>query len=338
MWRKLYFMWIFDSLCFKYGFKSQGGLMSQPIENKLNKIPIVNWIVKLLKRVNLPGFEGFSCYDLLEMYVIGIFKGALTTRASAIAFSFFTAVFPFLLFIIILIPYIPVDNFKVDFLGFLDSFLPPQTSEFFNQNIFENINNRSTGGLLSTVFLVSMFLMANGVNAVFSGFENSYHQQLNRNFIKQYFYAFGVAIILVVLLILTVVGFGYAQIYLIHPIVERFGSGDASNELFWITQAKYFFFVLMIYLSMASLYYFGTKDGKLSSFFSVGALFTTFLIILSSYLFGLYIENFSTYNELYGSIGALLILLFYFWLNANIILLGHELNSSLQFLKKKCAS
>jgi len=331
-------MWIFDPLCFKYGFKSQGGLMSQPIENKLNKIPILNWIVKLLKRVNLLGFEGFSFYDLLEMYVIGIFKGALTTRASAIAFSFFTAVFPFLLFIIILIPYIPVDNFKVDFLGFLDSFLPPQTSDFFNQNIFENINNRSTAGLLSTVFLVSMFLMANGVNAIFSGFENSYHQQLNRNFIKQYFYAFGVAIILVVLLILTVVGFGYAQIYLIHPIVERFGSGDASNEFFWITQAKYFFFVLMIYLSMASLYYFGTKDGKLSSFFSVGALFTTLLILLSSYVFGLYIENFSTYNELYGSIGALLILLFYFWLNANIILLGHELNSSLQILKKKCAS
>jgi membrane protein len=307
--------------------------MSQSIENKLDKIPIVSWIANLLKRVNLPGFNGFTVYDLLEMYVIGIFKGALTTRASAIAFSFFTAIFPFLLFIIILIPYIPVANFQVDFLGFLDSFLPPQTSDFFNQNIFENINNRSTGGLLSTVFLVSMFLMANGVNAVFSGFENSYHQQLNRNFVKLYFYAFGVAIIL---LILTVIGFGYAQIYLIHPIVERFGSGDSSNELFWITQAKYFFFILMIYLSMASLYYFGTKDGKLSSFFSVGALFTTLLIILSSFLFGLYIENFSTYNELYGSIGALLILLFYFWLNANIILLGHELNSSLQLLKKQC--
>tara|TARA_B110000037_G_scaffold19231_1_gene20259 strand:+ start:26589 stop:27527 length:939 start_codon:yes stop_codon:yes gene_type:complete len=310
--------------------------MSQAIEDKLDKIPILNWIAKFLKRIKLPGFEGLSIYDLSEMYVIGIFKGTLTTRASAIAFSFFTAIFPFLLFIIILIPYIPFDNFKVDFLNFLDSFLPPQTSDFFNQNIFENINDTNTGGLLSTVFLISMFLMANGVNAVFSGFENAYHQQLNRNFIKQYFYAFGVAIILVVLLILTVIGFGYAQIYLIHPIIEKFGSGDASSELFWITRAKYFFFVLMIYVSMATLYYFGTKDGKLSSFFSVGAIFTTFLIISTSYLFGLYIENFSTYNELYGSIGALLILLFYFWLNANIILLGHELNSSLQLLKKKC--
>ena len=310
--------------------------MSAPIEQKLDKIPIIRWVMRLLKTLKLPGLEGLTVYDLLEMYVLGLINGAVSIRASAVAFSFFMALFPFLLFIIILIPYIPFEGFQSDFLNFLDTSLPPNTSEFFNQNIFENINNRSTGGLLSTVFLVSMFLMANGVNAVFSGFENSYHQQLNRNFVKQYFYAFGVAIILVILLILTVIGFGYAQIYLIHPIVERFGSGDSSNELFWITQAKYFFFILMIYLSMASLYYFGTKDGKLSSFFSVGALFTTLLIILSSFLFGLYIENFSTYNELYGSIGALLILLFYFWLNANIILLGHELNSSLQLLKKQC--
>ena len=310
--------------------------MSSSVENKIYNTPFLNWIAKILRQIKLPGFEGLSLFDLLEMYVIGIFKGALTTRASSIAFSFFTAIFPFLLFIIILIPYIPFDNFKVDFLNFLDSFLPPHTSDFFNENIFENINETRTGGLLSTVFLISMFLMANGVNAVFSAFENSYHQQINRHFVRQYIYALGVAIILVVLLILTVVGFGYAQIYLIHPILERFTASDSVSELFWITRAKYFFFVLMTYVSMATIYYFGTKDGKLSSFFSVGALFTTFLILLSSYLFGLYIENFSTYNELYGSIGALLILLFYFWLNANIILLGHELNSSLQLLKKKC--
>ena len=311
--------------------------MSSSLENKIDKIPILSWTAKVLKQVKLPGFEGLSAFDLLEMYVIGIFKGALTTRASAIAFSFFTAIFPFLLFIIILIPYIPFDDFKVNFLYFLDSILPPHTSDFFNENIFENINKTHTSGLLSTVFLISMFLMANGVNAVFSAFENAYHQQINRHFIKQYVYALGVAIILVILLIFTVVGFGYAQIYLIPPVLERFSAGDAVSKLFWVTKAKYFFFVLMTYISMATIYYFGTKDGRLSSFFSVGALFTTFLILLSSYLFGLYIENFSTYNELYGSIGALLILLFYFWLNANIILLGHELNSSLQLLKKKCS-
>jgi membrane protein len=312
--------------------------VTKHIEDKLDKIPVINLLVKLFKNIKLPGFEGLSIYDLFEMYFIGIVQGALTTRASAIAFSFFTAIFPFLLFIIILIPFIPFNNFQNQFLQFLDSFLPPQTSEFFNDNIFENINVNSQGSLLSTIFLLSIILMANGVNAVFSGFEHSYHDQLTRNVFKQYLYALGVAIILAFLLILTVGVFGYFQIYIITPLYESLSGKeiDSSNSgLRWLLLAKYAFFTIMVYLATATLYYFGTKEGRNSSFFSIGALFTTLLILLSSYLFGLYIDNFSKYNELYGSIGALVILLFYLWLNANILLLGFELNVTIRFLRKQ---
>ncbi len=313
--------------------------MSKPIEERLDKIPIVNLIVRFLKKIKLPGFEGLSIYDLLEMYVIGIVQGALTTRASAIAFSFFTAIFPFLLFIIILIPYIPFEGFQVQFLAFLDTFLPPQTSEFFNQNIFENISTNSQGSLLSTVFLLSMFLMANGVSAVFSGFEHSYHDQLTRNFFNQYLYALGVALILAFLVVLTVGVLGYTQIYIVQPLYENISGEDIESSkagLFWLNTAKFIFSTIMVYVATATLYFFGTKEGRQSKFFSIGAFFTTLLILLTSYLFGLYIENFSQYNELYGSIGALLILLFYLWLNSNIILLGYELNASLQQLRRKC--
>jgi membrane protein len=310
--------------------------MSTPIEQKLEKIPVLRWVVRLLKSIKLPGLEGLTLYDLLEMYILGIIHGALSIRASAVAFSFFMAIFPFLLFIIILIPYIPFEGFQSDFLNFLDASLPPNTSDFFNQNIFENINKNRGGGLISSVFLISMFLMSNVVNAVFSGFENSYHQQLNRNFIIQYLYAFGVSIILVFILIVTIIGVGFCEIYLIHPLYDSLNLNDAASELFWIDASKFLFFILMIYLTIAVLYFFGTKEGKQSRFFSVGALFTTFLALINSYLFGYYIENFSNYNQLYGSIGALLILLFYLWLNAIILLLGFELNASLQRLKQKC--
>jgi membrane protein len=178
--------------------------------------------------------------------------------------------------------------------------------------------------------------MSNGVNAVFSGFENSYHQQFNRSFINQYLYAFGVSIILVIILIITIIGIGFSEIYLIHPLYDTLNIEDTTTELFWLDASKFLFFVVMIYLIIAVLYFFGTKDGKQSRFFSVGALFTTLLVLLNSYLFGFYIENFSNYNQLYGSIGALLILLFYLWLNAIILLLGFELNASLQQLKQKC--
>ena len=308
--------------------------MSGEIESKLEQIPVIKWLVRLLKSIKLPGFEGLSLYDLLEMYIIGIVQGALTTRASAIAFSFFTAIFPFLLFVIIIIPYIPIENFQEEFLVFLDSFLPPQTSDFFNENIFENISKGKKGGLLSGVFLLSLILMANGVSAVFSGFEHSYHDQLTRNVVKQYLYALGVAIILAILVIATVGILGYFEIYVMENLRD-FGYIDSEQEQTGIVLGKYAFFVIMIYLVTAILYYFGTREGRHSKFFSIGALLTTLLIMLTSFLFGIYIENFSQFNELYGSIGALLILLFYFWLNANILLLGFELNVSLYKLRQK---
>ena len=311
--------------------------MTKPIEDKLEKLPVINLLVRFLKQIKLPGLEGLSVYDLMELYFMGIVKGALTTRASAIAFSFFTAIFPFLLFVIIVIPYIPIDDFQIKFEQFLNSFLPPQTSDFFFSNIFENISGSGGAGLLSSVFLLSMLLMANGVNAVFSGFENSYHEQLTRNVFQQYLYALGIALILAFLVLLTVAVFGYFQIYVIQPIYQGITGKDvleSDSGLGWIVFAKYMFFVLMVYLATATLYYFGTKEGKKSRFFSIGALLTTLLIISTSYLFGIYINNFSQYNELYGSIGALLILLLYLWLNSNILLLGYELNASLHVLRK----
>jgi membrane protein len=311
--------------------------MTKPIEDKLDKIPVINILARFFKRLKLPGLEGLSFYDLLELYITGIVKGALTTRASAIAFSFFTAIFPFLLFVLIIIPYVPIDDFKIEFLQFLESFLPPNTSDFFFENIFENIDQSQRGGLISTVFIISIALMAFGVNAVFSGFENSYHEQLTRNVFKQYLFSMGIALILTFLLILTIIVLGYIQIYVVQElfhVLEDKGYQVDSEGVFWADLVQYLFFVAMVYIATATLYYFGTREGRDSKFFSVGAIFTTLLIMLTSYLFGVYIENFGQYNKLYGSIGALLILLFYLWLNANILLLGYELNASLNKLRK----
>lgn len=313
--------------------------MTKPVEDKLDKIPVINILVRFFKQIKLPGLEGLSFYDLLELYITGIVRGALTTRASAIAFNFFMALFPFLLFVLIVIPYVPIDDFKIEFQVFLESFLPPNTSDFFFDNIFENIDQTQRGGLLSSVFILSIALMANGVNAVFSGFENSYHEQLTRNAFKQYLFALGIALILAFLLIVTIAVLGYFQIYIVQELLhalENRGYEVGSQNVIWTDVVKYVFFVLMVYIATSTLYYFGTKEGRYSNFFSVGALFTTLLIILTSYLFGIYIENFGQYNKLYGSIGALLILLFYLWLNSNILLLGYELNASLNKLRKRC--
>jgi membrane protein len=313
--------------------------MSETPPSKLFSYRLVKTLWTFLGGVKLPGFSGLTLLDLLKLYTLGIAKGAISTRASAIAFSFFMAIFPFLLFVLFLIPIIPIAGFEQEFMAFLESFLPPQTSDFFFDNIFGNLNSGQTqGGVLSSVFLLSILLMANGVNAVFTGFETSYHEQLSRNFFKQYLYALGVALLLAFLLVITVAFWGYFEIYVIQNIHEQLelrGITSSESELIWAKAGKYLFFVLIVYVATAILYYYGTSEGKALRFFSAGALLTTILIILTSYLFGVYINNFSNYNELYGSIGALLILLFYLWLNANILLLGYELNASLTLLKKR---
>lgn len=313
--------------------------MSETPPSKLFSYRLVKTLWTFFGGIKLPGFSGLTLLDLLKLYTLGIVKGAISTRASAIAFSFFLAIFPFLLFVLFLIPIIPIAGFEQEFMAFLESFLPPQTSDFFFDSIFGNLNSGQTqGGVLSSVFLLSILLMANGVNAVFTGFETSYHEQLSRNFFKQYLYALGVALLLAFLLVITVAFWGYFEIYVIQNIHEQLelrGIASSESELLWAKAGKYLFFVLIVYVATAILYYYGTSEGKALRFFSAGALLTTILIILTSYLFGVYINNFSNYNELYGSIGALLILLFYLWLNANILLLGYELNASLTLLKKR---
>ncbi len=303
--------------------------MSKPIEDKLNKIPVINILVKIGKKLVLPGFEGLSVYDLIEIYVMGIIKGTFSARASAISWSFFLSLFPFLLFLLNLIPLVPIENFNENFFEFISSALPEQSKIFFKE-IFDDIASNPRGGLLSTVFILSIFLMTNGINAVFSGFEYSYHVTLNRNFVRQYIVALGVSIIVASLLLTTVIGTLYFS-YLVDDLNKM---GVVDDTVFWLTIGKYSLFVFMIFVIIATLFYFGTSEGKQNKFFSPGAFMTTFLIIVTTYLFGVYIDNFSNYNQLYGSIGAMLILMLYIWLNANLLLLGFELNASLIQLRK----
>jgi membrane protein len=306
--------------------------MSKDIEDKLAKIPIVNVLVLVLKKVKLPGLEGMSLYDLLEMYIVGIINGTLTARAAAIAFSFFMAIFPSLLFFLNLLPYIPIENFQENFINTITSLLPDESGAFLNEIIVDIVKNKR-GGLLSSTFFLSIFLMANGVGAIFSGFENSYYVHEKRSFFKQYLYSLSVGLILALLLILTIAVLGYLEIYI--PYLSSLAGETVASDGIGVNIVRYVFLLCMVYVGTAILYYFGTLQGKRAKFFSLGALLTTILIILTSYLFGIYIANFSQYNQLYGSIGALLILMLYIWLNANILLLGFELNASLDMLRAK---
>jgi len=299
-------------------------------KEKLLKIPIIKNLVLLTDRIKVPGLEGMSLYNLLEMYVVGIVNGAVTSRAGSIAFSFFMALFPFVLFLLNLIPYIPIEHFQNDFMYLIEQALPPKTADSVDM-VIRDIANNTHGGLLSSVFVLSIFLMANGVNALYSAFEYTYHKIKTRNVFQQYVIALFSSIILALLLLITVAVIIYFEI-----AVEKLKeTGFVSNDLLWIEIGKYGILLFTLFVSISILYYFGTKEGKKINFFSAGAIMSTVLIILNFKLFGIYVSKFSKYNELYGIIGTVLIIMLFIWLNSIILLLGYELNTSILELRRK---
>jgi membrane protein len=299
------------------------------MKEKLRQIPLLGPLVDALELIKLPGGNGFSFYDLIQMYLLGIVRGAFTARAGSVSFSFFMALFPFLLFVLNLIPFIPIANFDSVLLEFIEALLPQDTHVFFT-SIFHDIQSKPRGGLLSSVFVLSVFLTANGVSAIFGSFEESYHVKLTRNFFRQYLIAIGVSVLLAFLLLLAVAVFVFFELYFLRNL-----SDYIPGTFNWIRTGQLFFFVVLAYFSISTLYFFGTVEGKITRFFSPGAFLTTLLLIVSTYLFGIYVDRFSNYNQLYGSIGALLLFMLYTWINSILLLLGFELNATLTSLNKR---
>lgn len=304
--------------------------MSIELEHKLERVPVLKYLVRFGKSIKLPYSEGLTLYHLTELYISGIVKGDISYRAGAIAFSFFMSLFPFLLFLLNLIPMIPVKGLETDFLEFVADNVPPNTY-YAIEPIIKDITGNSYGTLLSTGILLAILLMSNGMNAVLSGFQSSMHITIKRTYFRQYALAIGLSLLFSLLLIVTITAILVLE-YIIHLLKDR---GFLDDDVFPLEIGRYAFLIMMILTGTSVLFKFAAKETRQAAFFSYGSVFSTVLFVITSYLFGIYVVRFSKYNELYGSIGTLLVLMLYIWINCFILLLGFELNALIHKLKRK---
>ncbi|WKW46755.1 YihY/virulence factor BrkB family protein [Myroides sp. JBRI-B21084] len=274
-------------------------------------------------RCKIPGLEGLSLYQLLRIYINGIIEGAINYKAGSIAFTFFMALFPFALFLLNLIPYIPVANFQESFLLFVEDNVPPNTYDAIELILIDIMSN-SYKSLLSTGVIMSVIFMANGVNAIINGFQSSAHLSISRNFFKQYVIAIILSVLLSLMLVLSLAVYLTVEVYM-----------HVANYPWLADLGRNIFVFLMILFTVSILYKFGTKETKHLSFISYGSVFTTLLMSLTSVAFGFYVSKFAKYNELYGSIGTLLVIMIYIWINCMILLLGFELNAAIYAAKRR---
>lgn len=299
------------------------------MRKKLENLPIARILVKWSKKAVLPWTGGLRLYDFLNIYIKGLSEGILSYRASSIAYSFFMAIFPFLLLVLNLIPYINVSEFQNRFLDFTQNLLPAQTCDFFYP-IIEDIAMNPRKGLLSVSFILSIILASNGVNTIFKAFSDSVYVCENRTFLAKYSMSIFVSFLIAIFMLIAIGAIIFGEIFIARLQKESL----IYYDFFWINLLQFVVFVLMIYAIIAILYYFGLKKIDRPRFFSLGSFVTTVLFLVTTYVFGVYINNFANYNELYGSIGALLIMMLYIWINSNLLLIGFELNLALATLKK----
>lgn len=298
--------------------------------NVKKRLPIIGKGISYLESIKLPGFEGMSLKELLDIYATGIIKGALTARASSIAFSFFLALFPFSLFLLTLIPYVPIEGFQEDFISLIFSAVPSQNAKLAISSVLNDIATNKYGELVSLGFLLSIFLMTNGVNAILNNFEYTFHGIETRTVLRQYIVSLLITLLLALLLIITVTVIIVLEV-MIHELDLK---GVIHNVDFWNRFIQVIFLILFVIISLSLLFYYGTKEGRILSFFSPGTILTTILLIINFKIFGSYIEKFGEYNRIYGSIGTVIVIMLFIYLNSIILLLGFELNASLSKLHK----
>ena len=280
---------------------------------------------KLLKTIKPWGFGGVSLYEVLRFFIQGLFEGFITTRASAISFSFFLALFPFSIFLLTVIAYIPIDNFQEELMFLISKVVPPNSFQAIEATIDDILSIRR-GDLLSLGFLLALFFANNGVNAILTGFYQSYHKVELRNLFGQYGVSLGLTIALSTLCITSVALIIFSEVGISRLEDLRIVSNFSSNLLFAV---RFIIIVLLVFLSLSLLFYYGPASQKTYRFISPGGILATVLLFVTSYAFSYYVSNFASYNKLYGSIGTLLVILLWIWVNSLAILIGFELNASI---------
>jgi membrane protein len=285
----------------------------------------------VLSKIKPPLFDGLSLWDVLSFFVKGIYEGAISTRAGSVSFSFFLALFPGIIFIFTLIAYLPLDAFQDELFSVLADVLPPSTHDMAFDAI-QDILTIKRGGLLSVTFAAALVFATNGTLSLISNLGISYHNINVKNFWLQYFSALLLTIGLTILIVIAVVALIFSQGFTGWLIDLGYLSEYATQLIYWV---RLLVLLIAILLGISLVYNYGPVRSRNWRFISPGSILATILIIASSQGFGFYVENFSTYNKFYGSIGTLLIMLLWIYVNSFGLIIGFELNASISGARKK---
>jgi membrane protein len=291
-------------------------------------------ILSWLRKIRFQKHEGVSMYRIVKMFIKNLNEDEIMDRANGVAFNFILAIFPAIIFLFTLIPYVTAyfpDINKESIMTFFGHLMPSTMYEVASTTILDIVSNQR-GGLLTFGFILALFLSTNGMMALMRAFNACYKTIENRNGFKTRMIATGLTLnmtIVLFLAILLLVGGQFALEYFLTHLNEysQINLDNFTVHLLFVLRFLVIFIVFL--LAISTIYYFGPAIHYNWRFFSIGSLIATLLSLAVSYGFSFYVTNFGTYNKVYGSIGVMIAIMIWVQLITLVLLIGYEVNASI---------
>jgi membrane protein len=287
-----------------------------------------------LRGIRFPAEDGamVSAYDVVDELIHQLKLDSITKRASYMAFNFTLSLFPTIIFLFTLIPYIPVANLNAEIMAALQDAIP---REMFvaTQTTIADIINIPHGGLLSTGVLFALILSSNGIMALLDAFDKKYHTFRHRSYLRKRLIATALTIILSLVLLLSVAGLFFGTYIVDFLVFHELLSEQMTPTL--LSLLKVLSVLLLFFATTSVIYYYVPAVDDKWPFFSAGAVVATLLIFLVSFLFTVYIRIFNSYNHFYGTIGALVGVMVWLDFVCMMLVLGFEINISIDAVTRR---
>lgn len=288
----------------------------------------VSFLIRKSKKIILPGFQGIPLFDVIRFFFLQAQKTGFTERASAIAFNFTMTIPPAVIFLFTLIPYLPISQaFINQMFSLIKDVMPGERNNGSLIKFLSDILNKPRTGLLSTGFLLAMFFSSNAVMGIMRSFDRNYIGFTKRKDFHERMVALRLTFILFILFFIAILTL------MMQGSVLRWLGITNTILIAIIHNLRWVVTVLMFFFAISFIYRYAPSVHKRWRLVNPGSILATFLMIIFTASFSYWVSNFSNYNELYGSISTVLILMLLIYFNSLVLLIGFELNVSINSLK-----
>ncbi len=292
------------------------------------QLPVVNWLIHKSKTTTLPGFSGIPIYQVVSFFIRQVQTIGMTERASAIAFNFVMAIPPATIFLFTLIPYLPItQSLQQELYKLIKDIIPGERNNAVLINFLQDFINNPRNGLLSLGFILSLYFSSNAMMGIMRSFDKNYAGFKKRSNWQRRKAALRLTALLYVFVMASLVALIAREV-----VLEWLGIENATIRAL-LSNLRWGVIFLLFFGCISSIYRLAPSVHKKWKLINPGSIVATSLMLITSGALSWWVANFSNYNQLYGSISTVLIIMILIFINSLILLIGFELNVSIYSLK-----